>query len=122
MLCDTPETSPYLIRLGLLLPFLLHSNLFAWYEGKSGNPTDVAGVPLYQTTPQGMNRNTNVCGKDQDPPGIDYDNWIDTQGNLMPWISQATYDPGEVVHIKTTLTAHHNGHLTVNACPMGRGV
>jgi len=100
--------------------FSHNSNLYAWHESISGNPTDVSGVPLYQTTPQAMNRNTNVCGKDQDAPGIDYDEWIDTQGNPMPWLSQATYSAGDTIEIVTTMKAHHKGHLTVGACPMGR--
>lgn len=98
----------------------LSRNIYAYHHSISGNPIDVVGVPLYQTTPQAMNRNTGVCGKDQDAPGIDYDEWIDTQGNPMPSISQATYGVGDIIEITTVLTAHHKGHIEVKACPMGR--
>ena len=98
----------------------LCSNIYAYYESISGNPTDVSGVPLYQTTPQALNRNTGTCGKDQDEPGIDYDRWVDTQGNPMPWLSVATYGLGEIIEITTVVKAHHKGHIEVKACPMGR--
>mmetsp|Transcript_14747 Transcript_14747/g.41093 ORF Transcript_14747/g.41093 Transcript_14747/m.41093 type:complete len:781 (+) Transcript_14747:454-2796(+) len=58
---------------------------------------------------------------DQGYPNNDYDAWLDTQGNPMPWISQAVYSPGDIIQIDTYLTAHHKGYLEVKACPFGRG-
>eukprot|EP00536_Pseudo-nitzschia_multiseries_P017240 jgi/Psemu1/102333/gw1.1448.4.1 len=38
----------------------------------------------------------------------------------MPWISQAVYNPNDVIQVDTFLTAHHMGYLEVKACPQGR--
>ena len=92
-----------------LLSFSPHSNLYANREGRSGNPANAPAIPLYQTTPQGVNRNNNVCGMDQGWPNNDYDAWLDTQGNPMPWISQAIYNPGDIIQVDSYLTAHHKG-------------
>ncbi|VEU43680.1 unnamed protein product [Pseudo-nitzschia multistriata] len=95
-------------------------NLYAHREGRSGNPSNAPAIPLYQTTPQGLNRNKNVCGMDQGYPDNDYDSWLDTQGNPMPWISQAIYNPGDIIEVNSFLTAHHKGYLEVKGCPRGR--
>ena len=100
--------------LTLLLSFSPHSNLYANREGRSGNPANAPAIPLYQTTPQGVNRNNNVCGMDQGWPNNDYDAWLDTQGNPMPWISQATYNSGEIIQVDSYLTAHHKGKKKEN--------
>ena len=57
---------------------------------------------------------------DQGWPNNNYDEWLDTQGNAMPWISQGTYNKEDIIQINTKLTAHHKGHLEVKACAMGR--
>jgi hypothetical protein len=64
-----------------------------------------------------LNTNNGVCGVSTN---YDYDDWIDSQGNPMPWISQATYASGDVIHVASTLTMHHGGHLEVKGCPAGR--
>jgi hypothetical protein len=93
-------------------------NYYATKESRWGNPDVEAGIPLYQNTPQGLNQNTGICGKDQ--TGIlDYDQWLDTQGNHMPWISQAEYEIGEDIVLDIKITAHHRGHFSVKACPLG---
>jgi len=80
--------------------------------------TETPGVPLREYTPQGLNSNTNVCGKEGG--SIDYDLWLDMQGNPMPWESQATYTIGQEIRIDTLVTAHHFGHFEVKACGNGR--
>jgi len=100
--------------------FSRHSNVYANREGIFGNPDNKPAIPLYQTTPQGVNRNNNVCGMDQGWPDNDYDLWLDTQGNPMPWISQATYNPGDTIQVDIFLTAHHKGHFEIKGCPLGR--
>lgn len=95
-------------------------NFYANKEGKSGNPTNAPGIPLYQTTPQGLNRNNNVCGMDQGYPDNDYDAWLDTQRNPMPWISQAIYNSEDIIQVDYYLTAHHGGHFVLKGCPFGR--
>ena len=57
---------------------------------------------------------------DQGWPDTDYDAWLDTQGNPMPWISQAIYNPGDIIEVDSYLTAHHKGHVEVKGCLLGR--
>jgi hypothetical protein len=76
-----------------------------------------AGVPPKETTPQGLNSNTNVCGKQG---GTDYDLWLDAAGSPMQWQSQTTYSKGQDIEVDVKMTAHHYGHFTLKACPMGR--
>jgi chitinase len=76
-----------------------------------------AGVPPTETTPQGLNSNTNVCGKQG---GTDYDLWLDAAGSPMQWRSQTTYSKGEEIQVDVHVTAHHYGHFTLKACPLGR--
>jgi len=90
--------------------------VYANTEGTWGNPA-ASGIPPKETTPHSANRNNNVCGKTDD---YDYDAWLDTQGNPMPWISQATYNPGDIIQVDSYLTAHHKGHFEVKGCPLGR--
>jgi hypothetical protein len=81
-----------------------------WQSGK-------AGVPPTETTPQGLNSNTNVCGKQG---GTDYDLWLDAAGSPMQWRSQTTYSKGQDIEVDVHVTAHHYGHFELKACPMGR--
>lgn len=94
-------------------------NFYASIEGVYGDPTGSSGIPLYQNNPQGLTRNTGVCGKDMGWPDIDYSKWLDTRGNHMPWYSQATYFQGEDITIDVVLKQHHKGHFAFNACAMG---
>jgi len=61
---------------------------------------------------------TGVCGKEGGSK--DYDVWLDSQGNPMPWISQTVYNKGQDIQVDVKITAHHYGHFTMSACPMGR--
>ena len=38
----------------------------------------------------------------------------------MPWISQAIYNPGDIIQVDSYLAAHHKGHFEVKGCPLGR--
>jgi len=90
-------------------------NEFAHTSGTWGSQ---ASVPPVETTPHGLNSNTGVCGKEGGSK--DYDLWLDSQGNPMPWISQTTYNKGQDIQVDVKITAHHYGHFTLSACPMGR--
>ena len=48
------------------------------------------------------------------------DNWMDSTNQPMPWISQETYQQGQIIDVGMFLTAHHNGHMELKACPLGR--
>jgi len=55
-----------------------------------------------------------VCGNSGNR---NYDDFRDYAGNLMPWVSEATYTEGQVIEVKSYLSAHHWGHLEMKACP-----
>ena len=77
-----------------------------------------AGVPNRDYCAWCININEGVCGITQS--GINYDAWLDSTGQPMPWQSQATYTAGDIITVSSILTAHHEGHLEVWACPQGR--
>jgi len=61
----------------------------------------------------------SVCGTSE--AGIDYDLWLASNGDPMPWDSHGnTYGEGDTITIASFLTAHHTGHVEVRACPDGR--
>jgi hypothetical protein len=64
-----------------------------------------------------LNDNNGLCGK---VGANDYDKWVDSMGIPMPWSSQVTWKPGQVVQIEFEITAHHWGHVELHACPRGR--
>lgn len=84
----------------------------------SWNPSNEPGQPKVETTPQGVNRNNGICGFGQSGPP-DYDLWLDTQGNHMPWISQAEYTPGQDIIVDIVITAPHRGFFVVRGCADG---
>lgn len=96
------------------MPFPVSRNQYAVTHGVW---SPAAGKPKKETTPQGVNSNTNVCGSQG---SNNYDAWLDSEGNPMPWISQAHYAESEDVRVDVAVTAHHYGHFTVSACPNGR--
>lgn len=61
--------------------------------------------------------NHGVCGINEQ--GIDYDAWKDSQGNVMPWITQQVYEEGQVIDVYTHFTANHAGHMTIRGCADG---
>lgn len=63
--------------------------------------------------------NSGVCGITQDG-STNYDDWLDSNGQPMPWTSQGLYQQGQIIDIEQTITAHHNGHIEMWACPLGR--
>lgn len=89
-------------------------NEFAAQEGVNGVPT--AGLPSKEYCSHCLNTNNGVCGKS---PNFDYDNYKDSEGNSMPWISQENVMEGQVITVKSYLDTHHNGHMELKACPNG---
>jgi hypothetical protein len=75
------------------------------------------GVPSREYCQHCLNRNDGVCGSS---PSFSYDEWLDSLGNPMPWMSQGTFVQGEIVHVQVIITAHHYGHMELKACPHGR--
>jgi hypothetical protein len=91
-----------------------------WYANQEGtsDPAGMAGVPPKENCPHCLNGNTGVCGK-PNANTHNYDNYIDSLGNPMPWISQEVYTAGQEIVVKSYLDTHHNGHMIIKACPMG---
>ena len=81
--------------------------------------TNVAqpGVPAKEYCWHCLNRSNGMCGAID---GNDYDKWVDSTGEPMPWKPQATYQRGEIITVETAITAHHWGHIELHACPKGR--
>jgi hypothetical protein len=81
---------------------------------------DCSDIPLAEDCPHCMNRADDgaVCGVKQDDPTRSYDTPKNVVGGSMPWITQASYQPGQVIDIDFVLTAHHKGHVSVYACPL----
>ena len=50
---------------------------------------------------------------------MNYDNFIDSAGNPMPWNSQATYEEGQVITVKSHISTHHYGHIEMRLCQNG---
>ena len=90
---------------------------YASVEGHTWHQGDT-GVPPAEYCPHCLNLKTEdqVCATGQ---AQNYDTWLDTGGNPMPWISQATYTEGQEIFIEATLTTNHAGHIDVFVCPDG---
>jgi len=54
-----------------------------------------------------------VCGNSGTK---NYDKFTDSMGNPMPWKTEATYEEGGIIQIKSHLAAHHYGHCEIKAC------
>lgn len=88
-------------------------NFYASVEGTNGFQD---GVPGKEYCAHCLNRKdaTDSCGIGQSGS---YDNWNDSNGNPMPWISQATYNQDQNIFVSGTLTTNHAGHIEMHACP-----
>jgi hypothetical protein len=73
------------------------------YVANQSGEGQVAGKPIPEYTPQGLNGNTKVCGR-EGGAGINYDTWNDSLGNPMPWVTQGTYAIGGHVQIDILMT------------------
>mmetsp|Transcript_32272 Transcript_32272/g.47706 ORF Transcript_32272/g.47706 Transcript_32272/m.47706 type:complete len:635 (+) Transcript_32272:70-1974(+) len=94
-------------------------NWFAVEEGVQG--VDIVGLPDKEYCPDCLNTNelpNGICGKPA--AGSSYTEYLDSDGNEMPWISQETYIAGQQITVKQTFTAHHYGHVFLSACDLGK--
>ena len=67
---------------------------------------------LQQTTKISSARKTGETGISYDEP------WLDSTGDQMPFIPQATFMEGDIIDVESVITAHHMGHVEVRACPI----
>lgn len=90
-----------------------------WYTHTDGLDWGTSpGVPSKEYCPHCLNRNKGVCGFSES--NIDFDVWVDSLGQEMPWTTQRTYSRGETITVLSTLSAHHAGHMELRGCPDGR--
>jgi len=64
-----------------------------------------------------LNTNTGVCGTSEQ--GVNYDEWLDSLDQPMPWISTETYQAGDIISVGVELRSHHLGHMELRGCPVG---
>jgi len=91
-------------------------NRVAAEEGSDNGGEGMDGKPLLEYCAHCLNRKAEnqLCGGN-------YDDWLDVNGNPMPWVSQETYIEGQEFEIDGTLTTNHAGHMEIYLCNMGRG-
>ncbi|GAX20511.1 hypothetical protein FisN_24Hh239 [Fistulifera solaris] len=88
-----------------------------WVAHENGTDGQEAGKAKKEYCPHCLNRNNGVCGYTDTN---DYDEWVDSLGNVIPWESQGAYNSGDVIRMNFTIPVHHGGHIEIRACPNGR--
>jgi len=122
--------SPFVSSAIVTLPFLIQVQGHGYmYEPPTRNfvanniglnSGSQAAVPPKEYCPHCLNQNAGVCGITQDGT-TDYDLWLDSMGEPMPFVSQRTYQPGQIIEVRATLTANHAGHAELRGCPVNDG-
>ena len=77
-------------------------------------------TPAKETEPQSANRKaaTATCGVIS---GRNYDYPQNFFGDALAPRPQACYQPGQIIDLEVTLTAHHKGHFEFKICPILSG-
>jgi len=90
-------------------------NFYARDIISTGECSGNAGCPPGEYCSHCLNTNTGVCGQSTT---YNYEtvNWLDKNGDPMPWLSQGTYEEGGLVQVDSYLDTHHNGHMEIRAC------
>jgi len=94
-------------------------NWIAYEDGTdSWSPNGSAGTPVAEYCYHCLNSKAadEVCGRTQT---ANYDEWLDINGDPIPWNSQETYIEGQIISVKSYLNAHHKGHMDLMLCPDG---
>ena len=91
-----------------------------WYAATAGQyscSSNCDNIPKKEDTPQGLNRNDNFqCGKIDGGNNYAYpQNYLNQP---LPWHTQTTYNPGQLIDVTVVLTAHHKGYFEFSACPL----
>ena len=114
-----------LVTLLLSCPFTAHGhgylktprsrNYVAYEDGVWSGGT--YGTPAKESEPQSANRKaaTATCGVIS---GRDYDYPKNVFGDALAPKPQACYQPGQIIDLEVTLTAHHKGHFEFKMCPI----
>ena len=93
-------------------------NYVAYMDGVWSGGT--AFTPAKESEPQSANRKaaSATCGVIS---GRDYDYPKNAIGGALAPKSQACYQPGQIIDVEVTLTAHHKGHYEFKMCPISPG-
>jgi len=77
-----------------------------------------AGTPVKEYCYHCLNNKAanEICGTGNSG---NYDEWLDINGDPIPWNSQATYTEGEIITVKSYLSTNHGGHEDLFVCPDG---
>jgi len=89
-----------------------------WVAYEDGSDSSgAAGVPPKEYCYHCLNTKAanDVCGVGTQ----NYDQWLDVDGNPIPWDSQATYTEGDIIEVKSYLDTPHWGHQDVMICADG---
>ena len=92
-----------------------------WWVAPGQDAAAVALIPAPENCAHCLNRGSDqfgsgICGITQVEKTV-YDvpkNW---EGQPLPFRPQAHYEEGAVITVKSRLTAHHQGHFEMFACP-----
>jgi len=63
-----------------------------------------------------MKASNEICGRSGNQ---NYDNFLDSQNQPMPWRSEETYEEGQIITVKSHMSTHHRGHIELRICPTG---
>jgi len=88
------------------------------YAHEVGPGCSGANCPPAEYCHHCLNLNENVCGK-FGSRSYDDPNWVDNNGNPMPWMPQEEYVEGQSIRVRSYLDTHHNGHMEIRACNKG---
>jgi len=92
-------------------------NWVAFEDGTdSWSPTGTAGTPVKEYCYHCLNSKASneVCGQTQT---ANYDDWLDINGDPIPWNSQGVYTEGQIITVKSYLSTNHKGHMDLMLCP-----
>lgn len=93
-------------------------NWVAHEDGSDSWSGGAAGVPQKEYCYHCLNTKAadEICGVGN---ANNYDEWLDMNGDPIPWNSQATYAEGETITVKSYLNTNHWGHMDLYVCPDG---
>jgi len=93
-------------------------NWVAQEDGADSGTTGGSGTPKKEYCYHCLNRKAadDICGLGN---AGNYDDWLDINGDPIPWNSQVTYIEGEIITVKSFLSTNHGGHMDLFVCSDG---
>jgi hypothetical protein len=94
-------------------------NWLATPEEKGVNSPEV-GKPPAEYCEHCLNMNDPTRGSCGSANGShDYNDWLDSTGQAMPFTPQEEYVEGDVITVSSYMATHHNGHIEIRYCDLG---